>query len=139
MIATIKPSIIHGEAKAPPSKSMMQRACALALLNKGETIIYNYGKSNDDLIALDIIAKLGAQINRYVDHIVIQSNGEINPTENINCNESGLSLRMFTPIIAISDKSVCITGNGTILKRPIGILAEIFKHLEVEFISNNGR
>ena len=46
MIATIKPSVILGEAKAPPSKSMMQRACALALLNKGETIIYNYGKKS---------------------------------------------------------------------------------------------
>ena len=40
----------------------MQRACALALLHEGETVINNPGKSNDDLAALQIIKDLGAQV-----------------------------------------------------------------------------
>nr|HNH21777.1 3-phosphoshikimate 1-carboxyvinyltransferase [Ferruginibacter sp.] len=61
MIATIHPSSIHGLITAAASKSAMQRACALALLHRGETIIQNPGRSNDDLAALDIIRKLGAE------------------------------------------------------------------------------
>ena len=60
MVVTIQPSIIAGTLQAPASKSSMQRACALALLNHGETSIINPGKSNDDLAAIDIIQKLGA-------------------------------------------------------------------------------
>ena len=62
MKVSISPSIIRGTITAAASKSAMQRACALALLNDGETIISNAGKSNDDLAALDIIQKLGASV-----------------------------------------------------------------------------
>ena len=62
MIVKINPSKISGSINAPASKSSMQRACAAALLNEGDTIICNPGKSNDDLAALDVIQKLGATI-----------------------------------------------------------------------------
>ena len=62
MIVTIKPAVISGNIVAPASKSCMQRACALALLANGETTLLNPGKCNDDLAALDIIQKLGAEI-----------------------------------------------------------------------------
>ena len=60
MIVKIQPGKISGTLHAPTSKSSMQRACAAALLNEGETIISNPGKSNDDLSALGIIKDLGA-------------------------------------------------------------------------------
>ena len=62
MVVTIHPSHISGMLQAPASKSSMQRACALALLHDGETTIFNPGKSNDDLAALDIIQKLGVTV-----------------------------------------------------------------------------
>ena len=67
MTVTIQPSVISGTITAPASKSSMQRACALALLASGETILKNPGKSNDDLAALDIIQKLGAVILMKVE------------------------------------------------------------------------
>jgi 3-phosphoshikimate 1-carboxyvinyltransferase len=63
----INPSVISGNIVAPASKSSMQRACALALLADGETTLLNPGKSNDDLAALDIIQKLGAEILQKED------------------------------------------------------------------------
>ena len=41
MQVTIQPSEISGNIYAPASKSSMQRACAAALVRKGETIIHN--------------------------------------------------------------------------------------------------
>jgi len=138
MIAVVAPSILSGSINIPPSKSAMQRACALSLLNNGTTIIYNPGKSNDDLAALDIIEKLGAIIEHTNSHIKIISNGEIQPPAFINCHESGLSLRMFTPIIAISKNSVSISGTGSLMKRPIDLFSHFFTELGVHIKSENG-
>ena len=60
MKVSVYPSQITGLIQAPASKSCMQRACAAALVREGKTIIHNFGISNDDNAALDIIKKLGA-------------------------------------------------------------------------------
>ena len=140
MIAVVAPSILSGCVHIPTSKSAMQRACALSLLNIGTTSIYNTGKSNDDLAALDIIEKLGAKVqNNYSSNsISIISTGDIESPSFINCHESGLSLRMFTPIIAISKNAVTISGTGSLMKRPIELFSHFFTELGVEIKSENG-
>ena len=43
MKAVLVPSNIQGSITAPASKSAMQRACAAALVRKGETHLHNPG------------------------------------------------------------------------------------------------
>jgi len=148
MIAKVYPGKLNGAQTAPASKSSMQRACAAALLHVGETTIYNPGHSNDDLAALDVIQKLGAkvEIQNGLDEngeknsaiIKIYSKGvqPISPT--MNCGESGLGIRMFTPIAALSNKSITIHGSGSLLKRPMHFFDEIFPLLGVTIQSQNG-
>ena len=149
MIVTIQPSMIAGTLQAPASKSSMQRACALALLNPGETIIINPGKSNDDLAALDIIQKLGAEIIwlpsgdiKIKGHHFLESSkaspfgGDLEGT--INCGESGLGIRMFAPIAALSSKEMIIKGEGSLLNRPMNFFDEIFPQLGVSVSSAGG-
>lgn len=138
MIAVVAPSILSGFVNIPTSKSAMQRACALSLLSNGTTIIYNPGKSNDDLAALDIIEKLGAKVQYNNNSITIISTGDIGTPTFINCHESGLSLRMFTPIIAISKNGVTISGTGSLMKRPIELFSHFFAELGVDIKSENG-
>ena len=139
MKAIIQPSLLKGTITAPTSKSSMQRACAAALLHNGTTIIKNPGRSNDDLAALDIIQKLGAKITaNSSEKIEITASG-INPVSpEINCGESGLSIRMFTPVAALSDQPITINGTGSLLKRPMNFFDEIFPQLGIEIVSNNG-
>lgn len=140
MIATIHPSVIRGELTAPPSKSAMQRACAAALLCGGETILHQIGRSKDDLAALEMIMALGA----YTEHIGenslrIVSNG-VQPKEKIlQCGESGLGLRMFTPIAAISALPLRMTGTGTLLQRPMHFFDDVLPKLGVSVKSNEGK
>jgi 3-phosphoshikimate 1-carboxyvinyltransferase len=140
MIVTVSPSKITGNIKAAASKSSMQRACAAALLTKGETTILNPGKSNDDLAALDVIQKLGATVETSGDgNIIVRSNG-INPVNSeINCGESGLGIRMFTPITALSEQVITITGTGSLLTRPMHFFDEILPKLGVHIQSNQGK
>lgn len=139
MIVTIQPSSISGKVHASASKSSMQRACAAALLKEGDTIISNPGKSNDDLAALDVIQKLGAVIKQSGDDLIVSSKG-INPVSpEINCGESGLGLRMFAPIAALSPQEIILNGSGSLLQRPMNFFDEIFPQLQIQILSNNGK
>src|SRR6187397_3195852 len=139
MKITIHPSQLKGIIQAPASKSSMQRACAAALLSKGTSTIYNPGHSNDDKAALDIIQKLGAKIQVEGSELKVESSG-INPIANeINCGESGLSIRMFTPIVALSDKEITINGLGSLTTRPMEFFDDILPGLGVKIKSNDGK
>ncbi len=146
MIVKIQPSTISGNIYAPASKSSMQRACAAALLTNGETIISNPGKSNDDLAALDVIQKLGATLTSPGNKISIKSNGLPSISLStfgegrgeVNCGESGLGLRMFAPIAALSSQQIILNGSGSLLQRPMNFFDEIFPLLKIQVHSNNG-
>src|SRR5215218_4755440 len=108
MQVVVSPSQVNGTIQAPASKSAMQRACAAALVKKGTVIIRNPGTSNDDKAALDIIQQLGAIVEDRGDHLFITSNGVKPVSKTIHCGESGLSIRMFTPIAALSNQAITI-------------------------------
>lgn len=117
----------------------MQRACAAALLVKGISVIKNPGKSNDDKAALDIIQKLGAVIETNGNELTITSNG-VNPIgSEINCGESGLSIRMFTPLVALSIHAITVNGTGSLTTRPMDFFDEILPQLDIKVKSNGGK
>ncbi len=140
MNVKVFPSVLKGSIHSNASKSAMQRACAAALISGGNTIIHNPGISNDDRAAMDIIQKLGAFIS-YDDqgNLIIESRG-VNPANNtIDCGESGLSIRMFTPLAALCSKEITITGGGSLSSRPMDFFDEIMPRLGVTVTSNKGK
>lgn len=139
MKVTIHPSQLIGTVQAPASKSSMQRACAAALLRQGESKIKNPGHSNDDKAAIEIIKGLGAEVLITDDGLIVNSNGVLPKSNVINCGESGLSIRMFTPIAALSDSEITITGEGSLMSRPMNFFDEVLPKLGVNIKSNNGK
>jgi 3-phosphoshikimate 1-carboxyvinyltransferase len=139
MKVTIQPSQLSGNILAPASKSSMQRACAAALLTNGKTVIRNPGHSNDDKAALDIIKRLGAEFETGEEEIIVKSEGIKPIISEINCGESGLSIRMFTPLVALSKKKITINGTGSLVTRPMNFFDEILPKLDVKIKSNHGK
>jgi len=139
MIVKIQPAKISGEIYASASKSSMQRACAAALVRKGETIIHNPGKSNDDKAGLNVITALGAQVKMDNGKLTINSEGVRPISDSVNNGEAGLGIRMFTPIVALSKNEITINGEGSLLTRPMDFFDEVLPQLGVEVKSNNGR
>jgi 3-phosphoshikimate 1-carboxyvinyltransferase len=87
---------------------------------------------------LDIIQQLGAFVEKKEDTIVIHSNG-VKPSSNeINCGESGLSVRMFTPIAALSAEPITVSGRGSLVKRPLSFFTEVLPQLSVRCDSKEG-
>jgi 3-phosphoshikimate 1-carboxyvinyltransferase len=136
----IFPSRVSGTVTAPASKSSMQRACAAALLSKGSSVLINPGQSNDDLAALDVIQKLGAVVYAQPDgSLQITSSGVQPVSDVLDCGESGLGIRMFTPVAALSKKRLTITGSGSLQKRPMDFFDAVLPQLGVQVQSNGGK
>jgi 3-phosphoshikimate 1-carboxyvinyltransferase len=137
MKKSIKPSTIKGTVTAPASKSMMQRAIAAALLADSPMRISNPTYSNDSNAALSVIQALGATVVKGQSYIDI--NGSMNPTgETLVFGESGLGIRMFSPIAALYHKPLTLTGEGSLLKRPISMIIQPLQDLGVNVTTNNG-
>ncbi|WP_109698507.1 3-phosphoshikimate 1-carboxyvinyltransferase [Chitinophaga deserti] len=139
MIATIQPGTISGNVTANPSKSAMQRAVAAALLANGKTVIRNPGLSNDCLAALEVAENLGAMVKRVDEEIHITSKGVAPFYDEINCGESGLGIRMFTPIAALADRNITISGHGSLVTRPMDFFEAVLPQLGVQVKSNGGK
>ncbi len=149
MNLSVYPAFLKGSLQIPGSKSAMQRAVALAMLHNGITILNQPGISHDDKAALAIAKTLGAKINFLPDNKLevigskaFQATDEIRKAEEtleINCGESGLSMRMFTPITALYPTPILITGTGSLLKRPMDFYVDLLPKLGIEIKSNEGK
>ena len=149
MKITISPSELKGNILAPASKSSMQRACAAALVAAKKSVVYNPGHSNDDKAAMGIIEALGAAIEKGNEEITIDSSGFKVGSEapllggglegTINCGESGLSIRMFTPLAALTGNKITINGEGSLVTRPMDFFDKILPQVGVSIQSNQGK
>lgn len=133
----ISPSTVKGTVKAPASKSMAQRALAAALLADGTTILTNLSDSNDVLAATKVIQDLGATVERKGDELHIQGNSQLK-TAALNCGEAGLGVRMFSPIAALAGGNMTLTGEGSLLTRPITMVESPLRQLGVDVQTNDG-
>lgn len=138
---SISPGRVSGNVYAPASKSSMQRACAAALISKSISRIYNPGISNDDMASLHVIRLLGAKVSRQDNGSLLVDSSEAQAAKDlqINFGESGLGIRMFTPIAALNKFPVKITGEGSLLSRPMYFFDEVLPQLNVQVKSSQGR
>lgn len=119
----VTPGTVSGTLNAPPSKSMAQRAIALATLIPGENRIQlnTHALCDDIESALGAALALGADITRHPNELVVHS-GVNAPQVEIPCGESGLCLRMFSAIAALFDRPHRLVARGTLQRRPVDMV-----------------
>jgi len=137
MERSIDPSFISGQVMAPPSKSMSQRAIAAATLADGESVILNPSYCDDSLAAMGIAVSLGARVEPEVKKMRITGSAEIKEKK-LNCGESGLAIRMFSPVAALFDEEITITGSGSLKKRPMFMIGDALNQLGVKCTTTDG-
>ncbi|MBS3068994.1 3-phosphoshikimate 1-carboxyvinyltransferase [Candidatus Micrarchaeota archaeon] len=119
MMEKIPSGNVCGKMRAPSSKSMMQRAVAAAALAKGKSIIRNPSFCEDALAALGIARCLGAQVEMLEREVAIKG-GNATSSGTLDCDESGLCMRMFCAISAALDGEFTLVGKGTLGERQLG-------------------
>ena len=137
MERSVEPSSVRGEIKAPPSKSMTQRAIAAAILADGQSLLLNPSYCDDSLAAMSIAVSLGARVEPQADKMKITGSGELKEKK-LNCGESGLAIRLFSPIAALFDEEITMTGAGSLKKRPMNMIGDALNQLGVKCSGTDG-
>jgi 3-phosphoshikimate 1-carboxyvinyltransferase len=133
----VDPSAIKGIIKAPASKSMTQRAIAAALLTDGQSIIHNPSYCDDSLAAMSIAVGLGARVEPSRNELKINGSAILKEPK-LNCGESGLAIRMFSPIAALYPVEVTMAGANSLKKRPMKMIEEALTQLGVRCTTTGG-
>ncbi|MGM0498350.1 MAG: 3-phosphoshikimate 1-carboxyvinyltransferase [Bacteroidota bacterium] len=137
MCIKVYPSSPSGKIQVPPSKSYMQRALVAGLLSDGYTKISNPGYSNDDINVLHSIENLGAEISYSGNGLLVK--GGLNLKQNeIHAGESGLGIRLIAPVAGLFDREITITGEGSLLNRPMHALEKSLNNLGALCSTNTG-
>ncbi len=131
---------MRGTVQAPPSKSYGQRAIAAALLMPTPTILVGLGADNDTRAALGIAEALGCTVSSLTDGSVeIRPGSRVPEQVVLDCGESGLAARLFTPIAAMRCPVLSVSGHGSLLQRPMGGLGRTLTQLGFAVQDNHGR
>jgi 3-phosphoshikimate 1-carboxyvinyltransferase len=121
MIKEVLANQISGSLKAPASKSVAQRAIAIAALAEGTSRILSVGDSDDVMAAIRVCRAMGVDLQRQGDDLIV--NGGVTPGQKmLDCGESGLGIRMFSAIAASFSDTVTLTGTGSLKRRPMGMI-----------------
>ena len=137
MTIEITPSTVNGQVQAPPSKSVAQRAIAIASIATGTSEIFHVGKSDDVQSAIKVCRALGADVEEKGEKLIIKG-GIQTPSLPLNCGESGLGIRMFSAIAAILYEPVTLTGEGSLTERPMKMIEESLQAAGVQCETQNG-
>lgn len=137
MERSVEPAFICGKVSAPPSKSMSQRAIAAAILANGESILKNPSYCDDCLAAMSIAVGLGAGIEPGPDNLKVTGCRGLKEKK-LNCGESGLAIRMFSPIASLYPEEITLSGAGSLKTRPMSMIENALSQFGVKCRTSGG-
>jgi 3-phosphoshikimate 1-carboxyvinyltransferase len=133
---------LHGELRLPGDKSISHRAAIIASLATGESVIENFSSAADCAATLECLRALGVDIVR--DGSTIRINGVVatgfrEPSQTLAAENSGTTMRLLAGVLAGLPFTTRITGDDSLLRRPMGRVAEPLRLMgaEVELQSNS--
>ncbi len=143
----IKPAKLSGKINIPPSKSMSHRAIISASLSEGVSTIENIAYSNDIEATLEGMKALGVEVldqtlNEETGTYTLKIKGVSDfslKDRNINCRESGSTIRFLIPILMLAGEEMTVTGEGRLVERPLETYYNIFEKQNIEYETSDGK
>ena len=131
----IKADKLVGELSPPPSKSVLHRYIIASSLAKGVSKIENISFSEDIIATIEAMKKLGAKIEQKDNYLLIDGSDtfkNLNENIEIDCNESGSTLRFLFPLSIVKENKVLFKGRGKLFKRPMTPYFENFEKFKIK-------
>ncbi|RPH52134.1 MAG: 3-phosphoshikimate 1-carboxyvinyltransferase [Desulfobacteraceae bacterium] len=130
------------EVSVPGSKSYTHRLLIASALSDGICTIKNCLRSEDTLLTLEALRKMGADIDDSAGEITVcGTKGDLKAyNEPVFLGNSGTSMRLLTGVAALGSGCYTLTGASRMSERPIGDLLDGLKSLGVDArsLNNNG-
>ena len=118
---------LTGEIKIPGDKSISHRAVMCASIASGSSNLIGFLESDDCLATLDAFKELGVKVSKEEGSITIKGlglKGFTPPSEPLYLGNSGTSMRLISGILAGQDFESILTGDESLLKRPMARITE---------------
>jgi 3-phosphoshikimate 1-carboxyvinyltransferase len=111
----------------PGDKSISHRAVLFNALGEGEARISNFSPGADCESTIGCLRSLGVEIERDVDCVRIKGvglGGLREPTDVLDCGNSGTSMRLLSGVLAGSGVFAVLSGDGSLRRRPMARVVE---------------
>ena len=131
MDVSITPHDLFGTVEAIPSKSCAHRALICASFANGTTNITCPYTSEDIQVTVDCLKALGTTIARTKQGFRVVPVKEQNRPQNVqlNCKESGTTLRFLLPLLGVLNVNATISAEGRLFSRPLEpLVSELSAH-----------
>lgn len=122
----ITPGPLRGTIYPPPSKSIAHRALICAALASGTSVISPVDTSKDMDATINALQAMGAKIIREGKTITVTGINAAPKQAQIDCIESGSTLRFLIPVAAALGISCYFTGSGRLPQRPLTPYFDVF-------------
>lgn len=130
---------ITGELRVPGDKSISHRAFMLGALARGTTSIQAALGSRDVQSTREALQALGARIEQQGD-IWRVSGGELHePASVIDAGNSGTTARLMSGICAGIEGVVTMTGDSSLVNRPMARVIKPLEKMGATFLARKGR
>ena len=113
---------LTGEVNVPGDKSISHRSIMCAALAEGTTTINGFLEGEDCLATLNAFSKMGVNINRIDNKVVVHGvglNGLKEPDSELYLGNSGTSMRLMGGILSGQKFSTVLTGDSSLSSRPM--------------------
>lgn len=120
---TVAPGVLAGAVRVPGDKSIGHRALIIGALTDGTCILTGVPASQDVLATAAAVQAMGATVtlgagSTGLDGTVTGPLGA--PDRPIDCGNSGTALRLLAGVAAGIDGTTTLTGDESLLARPMG-------------------
>ena len=139
----IIPKKLSGAVTPPPSKSQAHRLLIAAALAEGTSTLHNIARSQDIEATLRCVTALGGSWTETSPGTLTVtgiggrrfSGGEL---PQLDCGESGSTLRFFIPIALAVAGGGIFTGHGRLMERPQGPYFQLFDKKGIFYEQKDG-
>jgi 3-phosphoshikimate 1-carboxyvinyltransferase len=126
----------------PGDKSIAHRYALLASLADGPSVIRGFAPGADCQSTLRCLEALGVEISRVDDSVTIIGRGPSrfrSPREALDAGNSGTTARLLTGVLAAMPFSVTLTGDESLLRRPMQRVIDPLSRMGARIVSDGGR
>jgi 3-phosphoshikimate 1-carboxyvinyltransferase len=109
----------------------------IASLAHGESILENFSSAQDCAATLDCLQALGVRVEKDGSTITVLGTGASGlqtPAEILNAQNSGTTMRLLSGILASQPFETTITGDDSLLSRPMQRVAEPLRLMGAEVV-----
>ena len=130
--------IVNSTISLPGDKSISHRSIMLASIASGVSRITNLNDGEDLQSTIKAMQSCGVLIEKEGDTIVVTGSTLKNPTEPIDCGNSGTTSRLLTGLLSSQHLSFSLIGDESLSKRPMNRVITPLAEMGCTITSNDG-